>query len=142
MPCAELRTPERSSGDENNEDTAQLLKDIQKVREELQQEEEATSNLAPPLALPAQQGSHHDPPCLLIPYIPLLCGMGCNVMISMMQSPANILLLCYHMWILQASSKITFTSRSQCFHGNLPEQCPECVLLRRWSAGGAWGSLS
>ncbi|CAL5220532.1 g2566 [Coccomyxa viridis] len=59
----ELRTPERSSGDENNEDTAQLLKDIQKVREELQQEEEATSNMHPsiagaksPLALPAQQG--------------------------------------------------------------------------------------
>ena len=34
----------RSSGDEENEDTAQLLKDIQKVREDLAQSEgEATS---------------------------------------------------------------------------------------------------
>ncbi len=42
--CAELRTPVRSSGDEENEDTAQLLKDIQKVREDLAQSEgEATS---------------------------------------------------------------------------------------------------
>ncbi|CAK0783543.1 hypothetical protein CVIRNUC_006742 [Coccomyxa viridis] len=40
----ELRTPVRSSGDEENEDTAQLLKDIQKVREDLAQSEgEATS---------------------------------------------------------------------------------------------------
>lgn len=39
----ELRTPIRSSGEEENEDTAQLQKDIQKVREAMQSEGEATS---------------------------------------------------------------------------------------------------
>ena len=43
--CTELRTPIRSSGEEENEDTAQLQKDIQRVRDALQAEGEATSKM-------------------------------------------------------------------------------------------------
>ena len=73
--CTELRTPERSSGDEENEDTAQLLKDIKRVREELQLEE-ATIKTCPesasaksPLALSAHAGKNGTQSLLALPAV-------------------------------------------------------------------------
>ena len=61
MLCTELRTPIRDDGGEENEDTMQLAKDIQKVREALQTEGEATSQLrcsSAEAALPASSPEH------------------------------------------------------------------------------------
>ena len=61
MLCTELRTPIRDDEGEENEDTMQLAKDIQKVREALQTEGEATSQLrcsSDDAALPASSPAH------------------------------------------------------------------------------------